>query len=111
MDGRNDDGERDGRGLDCRPNLRKSARTGNLHASFRGCTVRRVEVFGKPLAEIPEQPRALQPGYPLEVTVDFNDDLMACAWSHKTFDAAFAELKSWGTQTVSWIDLGREADG
>jgi hypothetical protein len=93
------------------PNLRKAARTGNLHASFRGCIVQRIAAFGIPLEHIPAPPRALQSGYPLEVTVDFNDDLMACAWTHQTFDALFAELKSWGTRTVSWIDLGREEDG
>ncbi len=92
-------------------NLRKSARAGNLHASFRGCIVTRIAAFGKPRAEIPEAPRAIEKGYPLEVTVDFNDDLMACAWTHETFDALFAKLKTWGTRKVSWIDLGREADG
>ncbi len=92
-------------------NLRKSARAGNLHASFRGCVVKRIAAFGEPLAQITEAPHAIEKGHPLEVTVDFNDDLMACAWTHETFDALFAELKTWGAKTVSWIDLGREADG
>jgi hypothetical protein len=93
------------------PNLRGSARAGSLQMGFSQCVVRRIAAFGDPAGPVPPAPRALRPGYPLEVTVDFNDDLMACAWSPKTFDSLFAELKSWGAQRVSWIDLGREADG
>jgi hypothetical protein len=93
------------------PNLRRSAAAGTLQLGFSQCLVRRLAVYGEPRAAIPAAPRALQPGYPLEVTVDFNDDLMACAWSHATFDALFRELKSWGARSVSWIDLGRPADG
>ncbi len=92
------------------PNLRRSACAGSLQMGFRGCIVRRIAAAGDALADVPAPVRAIQPGYPLEVTVDFNDDLMACAWSHRTFDALFTELKSWGTRRVSWIDLGRAAD-
>ena len=94
-------------------NLRRSARAGSLQMGFAQCRVRRITASGDPLppsAPLPAAPKALRPGYPLEVCVDFNDDLMACAWSDKTFKALFAELKSWGTSRVSWIDLGREAD-
>lgn len=91
-------------------NLRRSARAGSFQMGFRGCVVRRVAVYGVPEAEISADIRALGDDYPLEVTVDFNDDLMACAWSHRTFDALFTELKAWGTRRVSWIDLGRAED-
>lgn len=92
-------------------NLRRSARAGGLQLGLRGCVVRRVAALG--IAEVPVPPaeRAILNDFPLEVTVDFNDDLMACAWTHETFDALFKELRSWGTQRVSWIDLGRESDG
>jgi hypothetical protein len=91
-------------------NLRRSARAGTLQAGFSRCRVRRIAVFGDPLPDVLPEPAALRPDYPLEVTVDFNDDLMACAWSHATFRSLFSELKSWGARRVSWIDLGRESD-
>ncbi|MCE9590207.1 MAG: hypothetical protein K8S99_06750 [Planctomycetes bacterium] len=93
------------------PNMRGSARAGGLQLGFRGCVVRRIAAYGEPEDKISPPQRAIRPGFPLEVTVDFNDDLMPCAWTHKTFDALFVELKSWGTKRVSWIDLGRAADG
>jgi hypothetical protein len=93
------------------PNLRGSARCGALQLGFRDCRVTRVAALGESLADLPASPRALAPGYPLEVTVDFNDDLMACAWTPQTFDALFAELRSWGARRISWIDIGREKDG
>jgi hypothetical protein len=92
------------------PNLRGSARAGTVHMGFSKCRVRQVIATGEPLDPVPPRPQAIQTGYPLEVTVDFNDDLMACAWTHKTFESLFTELKSWGTRRVSWIDLGRKAD-
>ncbi|MCX5662006.1 MAG: hypothetical protein NTW19_20190 [Planctomycetota bacterium] len=96
------------------PNIRRSARAGSLHLGFGACVVRRLAAFGEPDAQtraqapVPQGP--LGKDFPLEVTVDFNDDLMACPWTHKTFDNLFAELKSWGTRRVSWIDLGRAED-
>ena len=92
------------------PNLRRSAQAGSLQMGFTRCNVRRIAVSGLPRKAIPAAPRAIQAGYPLEVTVDFNDDLMACPWTHKTFEALFSELKSWGTRAVSWIDIGRKED-
>lgn len=92
------------------PNLRRSAQAGSLQMGFSRCHVRRITASGQPINFIPASPRAIQTGYPLEVTVDFNDDLMACPWTHKTYAALFTELKSWGTRTVSWIDLGRKED-
>ena len=92
------------------PNLRKSARAGSLQTGFRDCIVRRIVASGEAMEEIFAPACAIESNYPLEVTVDFNDDLMPCAWTHQTFDALFAELKSWGTRKVSWIDLGRAAD-
>lgn len=97
------------------PNFRESAHAGSLQTGFRDCLVRRYsaagEAAGEAESEAPPAPiQAIDKSYPLEVTVDFNDDLMPCAWSHQTFDNAFRELKSWGTKRVSWIDLGRAAD-
>lgn len=92
------------------PNIRRSARAGSLHLGFGNCVVRRLAASGLPAGTTPAPLRPLNENFPLEVTVDFNDDLMACAWSAKTFDNLFAELKSWGTSRVSWIDLGRKED-
>lgn len=91
-------------------NPRRTARAGSFQMGFRGCVVRRIAVFGT--REEMEAPaiKTMRREFPLEVTVDFNDDLMACAWTHETFDNLFRELKSWGTRRVSWIDLGRAAD-
>ena len=100
-----------GRDVLSAPNLRRSARAGSLQMGFSRCHVRRIVASGRPMATVPAAPRALKPGYPLEVTVDFNDDLMACAWTQQTFEALFAELQSWGVRRVSWIDLGRQEDG
>jgi len=91
-------------------NLRQSAHAGEIHFGFRDCMVRSVAIYGVPDVEIPAPIENISGGYPLEVTVDFNDDLMSTAWTQKTFDSLFTELKSWGTQRVSWIDLGRKED-
>jgi len=93
------------------PNLRRSARVGSFQLGFRGCVVRRIVVEGEALPMIPAAPRTIRDDFPLEVTVDFNDDLMPTAWTRQTFTSLFTELKSWGTRRVSWIDLGREKDG
>jgi len=92
------------------PNLRRSARAGSFQLGFRQCLVRRIAVYSIAAAAVAAPIQALREDYPLEISVDFNDDLMACAWTPQTFDALFAELKSWGTRSVSWIDLGRAAD-
>jgi len=92
-------------------NMRQSARAGSFQMGFRDCMVRSVAVYGTAEDVMPTPAQAVHNDYPLEVTVDFNDDLMACAWTHETFDNLFRELKSWGTQRVSWIDLGRAEDG
>lgn len=92
-------------------NFRQNARMGTLQLGFRGCVVRGIKCMGVPLAQVPPRPRAIRKDFPLEVTVDFNDDLMPAAWTHKTFDALFKEFHAWGATRVSWIDLGREADG
>lgn len=105
----------DGREIVAADNLRQSARAGTLQLGFRNCVVRSIGACGVAetagLATVPQETCAIETGYPLEVTVDFNDDLMACAWTQETFNALFAELKSWGTRRVSWIDLGRARDG
>ncbi len=92
------------------PNLRRSARAGSLQMGFSRCHVKRITALGQTEGSVPAAPKAIETAYPLEVTVDFNDDLMACPWTHKTFESLFTELKSWGTRTVSWIDLGRSKD-
>jgi hypothetical protein len=91
-------------------NIRKSARAGQIHMGIRGAVVKRMVVYGKSLGEKVEEPKQIVKGYPFEVTVDFNDDLMAAPWTQKTFDALFKEMKSWGALKVSWIDLGRAVD-
>lgn len=91
-------------------NLWQSACIGSFHTGFRDLVVTRIAAFGVASTPMPEAPSALNDEYPLEVTVDFNDDLMACAWTHQTYDNLFKELKLWGTKRVSWIDLGRRDD-
>jgi hypothetical protein len=93
------------------PNLRHAVSSGSFQTGFRDCVVTRIAAFGTESTPLARQPRALNEEYPLEVTVDFNDDLMAAAWTHQTFTNLFKELKSWGTKTVSWIDIGRREDG
>jgi hypothetical protein len=100
----------DGKEIGASRNLRKDARVGQLHLGIRGCVVKRVAVYGKALEEKVREIKSIRTGFPLEVTVDFNDDLIPTPWTQKTFDALFTELKSWGTSKVSWIDLGREVD-
>lgn len=120
----------DGKEIASTANLRKDARVGQIHLGIRGCVVKGFKVYGEerqgsPGSRVPSpaskkerpHPTSFPEGegvgtrsYPLEVTVDFNDDLIPTPWTQKTFDALFAELKSWGASKVSWIDLGREED-
>lgn len=91
-------------------NLWQIARVGSFHIGFSDCIIARMAAWGDESTPLPRAIRPLNPDYPLEVTVDFNDDLMACAWTHETFDALFKELNSWGASRVSWIDIGRRED-
>jgi hypothetical protein len=91
-------------------NMRHSAQAGGLQLGLRGCIVKRVRALGEAMPDPASLPKPIDRQYPLDVTVDFNDDLIPVDWTHNTFKALFSELKSWGASTVSWIDLGRAED-
>jgi hypothetical protein len=94
--------------------LRGAPLLGDLDFTFwLHCGVRRIEVRYDPMVSgspaLPLPPRR-RPMF-LEVCVDFPDDLMHAPFDRRMLRDYLAELASWGTRRIHWIDYAPLSEG